>query len=70
MRNREAEHKPFLKLTLLAAALVATLAVNARAQVDPGLKQLLETSAVGVVRGQVARLNVYYRDLLPPARAA
>jgi len=60
------EHKTFLKFTLLTGILVASLAATARAQVDPIRQLFVETSAVGVTRGQVARLNVYYQDMFPP----
>jgi hypothetical protein len=60
------EHKTFLKISLLTALLIASLAATARAQIEP-IKQLtVETSAVGVARGQAARFNVYYRDIVPP----
>jgi hypothetical protein len=58
--------KRFLKLSLLAVALAASLAAPAQAQIDSGYRRATETSAVGVARGQVARLNVYYQDLFPP----
>lgn len=66
MRSRIIEQKTLLKFTLLTATLVASLAATARAQLDGGVKLLIETSVVGVARGQVARLNVYYRDAFPP----
>src|ERR671938_289438 len=58
--------KRFLKLSLLAVALAASLAAPAQAQIDSGYRRATETSAVGVARGQVARFNVYYHDLFPP----
>ncbi|MBV8859550.1 MAG: hypothetical protein JOZ02_21640 [Acidobacteria bacterium] len=66
MRSRTIEHKTFLKFTLLTGILVASLAATARAQIDPIRQLFVETSAVGVARGQVARLNVFYHDLFPP----
>jgi hypothetical protein len=66
MRSRMTRQKTFLKFTLLTAFLFASLAATARAQIDGGIKLLIETSAVGVTRGQAARLNVYYHDLFPP----
>jgi hypothetical protein len=52
-------------VALCAAAALVALARPARAQIDP-IRLITETSAAGVARGQVARLNVYYHDLLPP----
>lgn len=66
MRSRKVQRTTFLKFTLLTAALVASLAATARAQIDSGYRLATEMSAVGVARGQLARLNVYYRDLFPP----
>lgn len=68
MRDRNFSRKTFLKITLCAVALCA-LAASAQAQIDP-IKPITETSAVGVARGQMARLNVYYHDLLPPGPCA
>ncbi|HST51121.1 MAG TPA: hypothetical protein VLJ61_03845 [Pyrinomonadaceae bacterium] len=68
MRDKNTSRKSFLKIAVLAA-FVVSLAATARAQIDP-IKQITEMSAVGVARGQVARLNVFYHDLLPPGPCA
>lgn len=54
---------------LLLSCLLLALAASARAQVDP-IRLITEMSAVGVARGQLARLNVFYHDLFPPGPCA
>jgi hypothetical protein len=68
MRERNVTRKSSLIITLCAVALIS-LAGSARAQIDP-LRLITEMSAVGVSRGQIARLNVYYHDLFPPGPCA
>lgn len=68
MRDRNVTRKTLRKVVLCAAAFIS-LAASARAQVDP-IRLITEMSAVGVARGQVARLNVYYHDLFPPGPCA
>lgn len=65
MRDKHVKRKSSLFIALCAAVAVFALAGSARAQIEPQ-RLFTETSAVGVARGQVARLNVYYQDLFPP----
>jgi hypothetical protein len=51
---------------LLALVTTCLAAGAASAQIDPVKQQFTYTGAVGVSRGQIARLNVVYHDLLPP----
>jgi hypothetical protein len=69
MREQNISTRAFVKLSLCAIVAVCAFASTARAQIDP-IKLITETSAVGVARGQVARLNVYYRDVFPPGPCA
>lgn len=55
---------------LLALAALGGAASAARAQIEPLKQQITYLGAVGVARGQVARLNVVYHDLLPPGPCA
>src|SRR5579885_253891 len=69
MRDNNASLKSFLKTTALTAVVLVALAASAQAQIDP-FRLITEMSPVGVARGQVARLNVYYHDLFPPGPCA
>ena len=67
--NRTLTQNTFLKIVmcaLAAAAAVFSTATPARAQVEPQRSLSYSMSAVGVARGQAARLNVFYHDQLPP----
>jgi hypothetical protein len=69
--NRTLTRNTLLKIVMcaLATAAVFTSAATARAQVDSGMR-LADLGAVGVPRGQAARLNVFYHDQFPPGPCA
>lgn len=67
--NRTLTRNAFLKIlmcALAAAAAVLSTPAPAGAQIDRQRPLTYDLSAVGVPRGQVARLNVYYHEELPP----
>lgn len=67
--KRNLTRNVFLKLTVCALAAVAVFLsapAPARAQIDHFRSRVIDFAAVGVTRGQVARLNVFYHGDLPP----
>jgi len=65
---RFAQHGVILAMLLLAFGQSHT----AQAQIDIGytVTHKYEFSTIGVARGQVARLNVFYRNVFPPGPCA
>lgn len=67
--NRTLTRNTFLKIVMCAmaaSAAVLSSAAPARAQIDHYRTLTLDTSAVGVTRGQAARVSAFYDKLLPP----
>jgi hypothetical protein len=65
---------PFSRYPLVLALLFVALGGvhSASAQIDPGYRNAghYEFSTIGIARGQVARLNVFYHNVFPPGPCA
>jgi hypothetical protein len=71
--NRDLTRKTFLKIVmcaLAAAAAALSTPATASAQIDQLRPFTYDFGAMGVPRGQVARLNVFYHDQFPPGPCA
>jgi hypothetical protein len=67
--NRTLTRNTFLKFVMCALAVAAAVfssAQSARAQIDYYRPLTIDMSAVGVTRGQAARVSAYYDNFLPP----